>query len=59
MKIKCHIRKFWASGFHYIEVLAKEKKRISWKKEIEKKDKYYKKKVCNPDATTGGSEHWF
>jgi len=37
MKINLHIRKFRASGFCKMEVLARGQKEISSKKEIEKK----------------------
>jgi len=53
MKINFHIRKFWASGFYKIEVLEKGKKK-KYKKMIN-----ITKTVCNLDATTGESEHWF
>jgi len=59
MKINLHIRKFWASGFFKIEVLAREKKKNQFKKRNRKKMINITKKVCKSDATTGDSEHWF
>ena len=59
MKIKIHIINFRASGFCKIEVLEKGQKKNQFKKRNRKKMINITKTVCNPDATTGGFEHWY
>ena len=58
-KLFSHIRKFWSSGFCKIEVLGKRQKRNQFKKINRKIMINIIKTVCNPDATTGLTEHWF